>query len=182
MADIKYKTENVVAVAELGVDIPMAELSGGDEAKGYQPEHFEGMVYKPGDEKVASLIFPSGKIVCTGAKSVKEAKSCVSRVVRKLREKGAAVPSKYQTSIENMLASARLGKGLDLEKLSSRLKGAEYYPEQLPCLVYKVPKPGMSFLLFPDGKVICTGGRTEKGIEAGFGKLHAELKKAGVQL
>jgi transcription initiation factor TFIID TATA-box-binding protein len=182
MADVSFRIENVVSVAELGVDIPLDDVSGEHKRSGYQPEQFEGLVYKPGREKVASLVFPSGKIVCTGAKSIKEAKGCIDKVVGRLREKGTNVPKKYKVNVENMLASATLGTKLDLEKLASSMKGAEYNPDQLPCVVYRMPKAGVSFLLFGSGKAICTGGRSEKIIGSAFRKLREVLGKAGVTL
>lgn len=66
--------------------------------------------------------------------------------------------------VENIVASGDLGLELDLYVLAYKLKDIEYEPEQFPGAILKLKEPKASLLLFKNGKVICTGTKTEKDV------------------
>jgi transcription initiation factor TFIID TATA-box-binding protein len=66
--------------------------------------------------------------------------------------------------IENIVASAALGIELDLYTLGRKVPNIEYEPEQFPGAILKLKHPKASLLLFKNGKIICTGCRTEKEV------------------
>ncbi len=70
MEEFQVNIENVVAFASLGNDIPLNVVSKMLEKAEYAPESFPGLVYRINEPKVATLIFSSGKMVCTGAKDI----------------------------------------------------------------------------------------------------------------
>ncbi|MCS7105843.1 MAG: hypothetical protein NZ942_00800 [Candidatus Aenigmarchaeota archaeon] len=94
MVDFKIRIENIVASASLGVNVTLEKIVSKLEGMEYEPEQFPGLVYRMENPKVAFLLFGSGKIVCTGARSVEDVKSAVKKVSRKLKEIGALVKSK----------------------------------------------------------------------------------------
>ncbi len=63
--------------------------------------------------------------------------------------------------IVNMVASANLEKELDLYAIARELDNVEYEPEQFPGAILKLKEPKTSLLLFKNGKMICTGARSE---------------------
>lgn len=67
--------------------------------------------------------------------------------------------------IENIVASANLGIELDLYVLGRKVPNIEYEPEQFPGAILKMKNPKASLLLFKNGKIICTGCRTEKEVK-----------------
>jgi len=67
--------------------------------------------------------------------------------------------------IVNLVASANLNATLDLYNLAVSVPNIEYEPEQFPGLVYKLPEAKATFLLFSNGKVVCTGTKSEKIVE-----------------
>ena len=81
------KVENIVASAALGIRIPLEMLVEHLEGTEYEPEQFPGLVYRVKDPKAATLIFSSGKIVCTGARSVEDVSTVVKKLVKVLKEK-----------------------------------------------------------------------------------------------
>ena len=89
------KVENVVAFATLGVDISLQKLVKEVENTEYEPEQFPGLVYRPTNPRAAALIFSSGKIVCTGAKSIENAKLAMQKVADTIRGVGIPVPKKF---------------------------------------------------------------------------------------
>jgi len=81
----------------------------------YRPEQFPGLVYRLKKPKTATLIFSSGKMICTGAKSEKLAKKAVTNVVDELKRNGIVILGKPEIQIQNIVSSAGLGGHIDLE-------------------------------------------------------------------
>jgi transcription initiation factor TFIID TATA-box-binding protein len=180
MVDFKVKVENVVAVAMLGVDVPLDKLVSQTEKAEYEPEHTSGLVYKPGEKGVAALIFSSGKIVCIGTKSVDQAKETVKQVVEKIKKIGVNVPSDFKMEIESIVASSSIPVQPDLKEVASSLENGEYDPGKLPALVYRLPDSKVSIMLFQSGKTICSGARSMDEVQHALHKLKDALHKAGV--
>ena len=66
---------------------------------------------------------------------------------------------------------------LNLNVLAMKLENTEYEPEQFPGLVYKIPELKATFLLFSNGKVVCTGTKSEDAVNKALDKLIDNLKK-----
>ena len=75
--------------------------------------------------------------------------------------------------IENIVASADLGVELDLYAIARASADVDYEPEQFPGAIYKIKEPKVALLLFKNGKIICTGGRSEADVSAA---LHLAAK------
>lgn len=170
------KVENVVASASLNTQIKLDKLVQNWNNVEYEPEQFPGLVFRLDDPKSAALIFSSGKIVCTGTKSPKHAKTVVEKIVIRLNKLGFKVSKKYSMKIENIVASAKLGRELNLDNIAFKVENTEYEPEQFPGLVFRLDEPKITFLLFGSGKIICTGGQSIAEIERAIGKLDKRLK------
>ena len=63
--------------------------------------------------------------------------------------------------VVNIVASADLNTDLDLYGLAKLSYDIDYEPEQFPGAILKIHDPKSALLLFKNGKVICTGARTE---------------------
>jgi len=170
------KVENIVASVALGIRIPLESLVHHLEGTEYEPEQFPGLVYRMKDPKAATLIFSSGKIVCTGARSVKDVKTVIKRVVEVLKEKGIGNPKDYKIEVQNIVASSKLDGRLNLDNIAFELVQSEYEPEQFPGLVYRMKDPKVAFLLFSSGKIVCTGARKVEDVEFAVKALSKKLK------
>ena len=62
------KIENVVASATLNQKVDLNAVVKSYPGVEYRPEQFPGLVFRLKRPKTATLIFNSGKMVCTGAK------------------------------------------------------------------------------------------------------------------
>ena len=78
-----------------------------------------------------------------------------------------------------MVASGDIGIDLNLNSLAMELENTEYEPEQFPGLVYKLPGTRATFLLFSNGKIVCTGTRSEAKLNEAVDKLIENLKQIG---
>src|SRR3990170_4615836 len=86
--------ENVVTTATLNQKIDLNAVVRGYPGVEYLPEQFPGLVFRLKRPKTATLIFNSGKMVCTGAKSEKESIHAVMTVIKELKESGIIIISK----------------------------------------------------------------------------------------
>ena len=171
------KIENVVASATLNQRVDLNAVVKSYPGVEYRPEQFPGLVFRLKRPKTATLIFNSGKMVCTGAKSAKEARRAVMRVVKELKKTGIIIISKPEMKIQNIVASGNLGGMIDLEKSTYDLEKTMYEPEQFPGLIYRMAVPKVVILLFASGKLVCTGAKYEKDVYEAVSKLHIELEK-----
>ena len=132
------KIQNVVAVASFGQKLDLLDIMKVFRNVEYRPKRFPGLVFRLKRPKTATLIFGSGKMVCTGAKSEKQARSAVGKVVRELKTNGIIILGKPKIVIQNMVASANLHGKIDLETMSDVLENVMYEPEQFPGLIYRM--------------------------------------------
>jgi len=142
----------------------------------YRPEQFPGLVFRLKKPKTATLIFNSGKMVCTGAKSEKESKRAVMKVVRELKKSGIIIVGKPELKIQNIVASVNLAGLIDLERSAYSLGRTMYEPEQFPGLIYRMDVPKVVILLFASGKLVCTGAKHEEDVYEAVTKLHENLE------
>ena len=171
------RIENVVASATLNQRIDLKAVVKGNPGVEYRPETFPGLVFRLKRPKTAILIFSTGKMVCTGAKSEKEANRAVRKVVRELKKSGIIIPGKPEIKVVNMVASANLSGRIELEEAAYSLGKAMYEPEQFPGLIYRVDDPKVVFLIFASGKLVCTGATKEEEVYEAVGNLHKRLEE-----
>jgi transcription initiation factor TFIID TATA-box-binding protein len=178
-----FKIENIVASAALGAELDLYAIAKASADVDYEPEQFPGAIYKIKEPKVALLLFKNGKIICTGAKTeadIKRAIDMVIKVVRKyiLSENKSAKRIKLHTEfkIENIVASADLGAELDLYAIAKASVDVDYEPEQFPGAIYKIKEPKVALLLFKNGKIICTGAKTEADIKKAIDQVIKVVK------
>lgn len=172
--------QNIVATTSLEQDIPLIKLAETLPNTEYNPEQFPGLVMRIKEPKTSALIFSSGKVVCTGAKSMKKVKEAIQAIVKNIEK--IKVKIKVENvikgvKVQNMVASGSIGMDLNLNALAMELENTEYEPEQFPGLVYKLSGTRATFLLFSNGKIVCTGTRSEKKLHEAVDKLILNLKK-----
>lgn len=172
--------ENVVASATLNQKVDLNSVVKGYPGVEYRPEQFPGLVFRLKRPKTATLIFSSGKMVCTGAKSEKEAKRAVLKVIKELKKGGIIIIGKPEVKIQNIVASGGLGGMIDLEKAAYSLGHAMYEPEQFPGLIYRMEEPKVVILLFASGKLVCTGAKKEPDSYDAVDKLQALLEETNL--
>jgi len=172
--------ENVVASATLNQRIDLNSIVRIFPGVEYRPEQFPGLVYRLKKPKTATLIFSSGKMVCTGAKSERLARKAIMKVVDELKRGGIVILAKPEIQIQNIVASAGLGGRIDLEKTTYSLKKTMYEPEQFPGLIYRMDDPKVVILIFASGKLVCTGAKKEAEVPRAIAKLQATLEEKGL--
>ncbi len=174
---VEFKIVNIVCSASLGQDIPLIKLAEALPNTEYNPEQFPGLVMRIREPKTSALIFSSGNIVSTGARSLKKVKESIAAIIKNLAKIKIKIKIIPKINVQNMVASGAIGMDLNLNSLAMELENIEYEPEQFPGLVYKLPGTRATFLLFSNGKIVCTGTRSETKLREAVAKLVVNLKK-----
>ena len=169
--------ENVVASATVDQKMDLNKITKNFPDVEYHPDQFPGLVFRIKSPKTATLIFTSGKMVCTGAKSEQMSRNAVKTVVTKLRKGGIAVKKDAVVTIQNIVASINLGGKIHLEQAARTLPRSMYEPEQFPGLIHRMLDPKTVILLFSSGKLVCTGAKKEEDVYRSVNNLHSSLEE-----
>lgn len=169
--------QNIVASVTLNQRIDLKLIVQKFSRAEYNPKVFPGLVFRLKKPKTATLIFGTGKMVCTGAKSEKEAVQAVNKVTKELKSNGIAIMNKPIIKIQNIVASAALGGEIDLENVVYKLKRVMYEPEQFPGAVFRMDEPKVVFLIFSAGKLVCVGAKREQDVYEAVNNIQKLLEE-----
>ena len=174
---LDIKIVNIVCSSSLGQDIPLIRLAETLPNTEYNPEQFPGLIMRIKEPKTSALIFSSGKIVNTGARSLGKVRESIDKIIENLAKVNVKIKIQPKIEVQNMVGSGSVGMDLNLNSLAMELENTEYEPEQFPGLVYKLEGTRATFLLFSNGKIVCTGTRSETKLKEAVAQLIAVLKK-----
>jgi transcription initiation factor TFIID TATA-box-binding protein len=170
------KIQNIVATASLGKPVSLTKLARSQSNTEYNPEQFPGLVLRVKEPKSAVLVFSSGNLVCTGTKSVAQVRAVIVAVIKQLAKIGVRITTKPKITVQNIVASGSIDLNLNLNILALHLENTEYEPEQFPGLVYKLVEPPATFLLFSNGKLVCTGTKDRAQLEESMRQLNENVR------
>ncbi len=173
---------NVVASATIDQKLDLNDITKKFPDVEYHPEQFPGAVFRLKTPKTATLLFTSGKMVCTGSKSEEMAIKAVNTVVQKLRKGGIKIKKNAVVTVQNIVSSINLGGKVHLEKAARTLPRSMYEPEQFPGLIHRMLDPKTVILVFSSGKLVCTGGKTEKDVYRSVNLLHSLLEEKDLMI
>jgi len=174
---IRMEIQNIVASVDFKRKLPLDKLSRTLEKSEYQPEQFPGLIYRIDEPKAAFLIFQSGKIICVGSKSIKAVALAFKELSKKLRKSKTTIPRKFKIVVENIVATDKIAKELNLDDIVFKLKETEYEPDTFPGVIYRLQDPKASFLLFSSGKIVCAGARKASEIKKAILILKKRLRE-----
>jgi len=173
--DLGVKIENIVSSITLGIDIDLKHLvksvSGID-----NPKRFPGLIYRLEEPRLSMLIFRTGKVICSGARSRSDIDKAVEKLLAKLKEAKIKVKNKPIIEVQNIVASSSTGFKVNLDQLALESENTEYEPEQFPGLVFRLDEPKCVMLVFRSGKMIITGAKTPAAAKLAAEKTRAVIK------
>jgi len=154
--------ENIVCFIKPADFFDIKFLSNKISDANYNPSEFEGLSIKYNSPKTAAIILSNGKIVCTGAKKIDDAKKTFDKTVNKIKKAGLSIKKNFDIVIENVVASKNLYKELHLSSIANGLilQNVTYEPEEFPGLIYKRKYSDAVIILFGSGKIVCTGAKS----------------------
>lgn len=77
-----FRVENIVASADLNIDLDLYGIARASTDIDYEPEQFPGAICKIKEPKAALLLFKNGKIICTGAKTEAEIRRAIDQIIK----------------------------------------------------------------------------------------------------
>ena len=176
---ISFDIQNIVASANLNVELDLYAIAREVDNVEYEPEQFPGAILKLKEPKTSLLLFKNGKVICTGAKSEENVDKSIRTAYKNIKEcvKGPKKKPTLTFKIVNIVASANLNVELDLYAIAREVDNVEYEPEQFPGAILKLKEPKTSLLLFKNGKLICTGATSEGDVSKSIHKAYDMIKK-----
>lgn len=128
------------------------------------------------EPKTTALIFASGKMVVTGAKSEDDSKLASRKYARIIQKLGFA--AKFTDfKIQNIVGSCDIKFPIRLEGLASKHHPfSSYEPELFPGLIYRMIKPKIVLLIFVSGKIVLTGAKVREEIYQAFETIYPTLQ------
>ena len=168
---------NVVASATIEQKLDLNKITKKFPDVEYSPEQFPGAVFRLYNPKTATLLFGSGKMVCTGAKSEELAVKAVNTVVQKLRKGKIKIKNDPIVTVQNIVSSINLGGTVSLEQTARTLPRSMYEPEQFPGLIHRMLDPKTVILIFASGKLVCVGAKRAEEIHHSVNLIHSELEE-----
>ncbi|XP_071035157.1 TATA-box-binding protein isoform X2 [Parasteatoda tepidariorum] len=168
--------QNIVSTVNLGCKLDLKKIALHARNAEYNPKRFAAVIMRIREPRTTALIFSSGKMVCTGAKSEEQSRLAArkyARIVQKLGFEAKFLDFK----IQNMVGSCDVKFPIRLEGLVlTHSQFSSYEPELFPGLIYRMVKPRIVLLIFVSGKVVLTGAKVRAEIYEAFENIYPILK------
>jgi len=178
-SNVVVKIENIVATVSLDQTLDLDYIERSLPNVEYNPDQFPGLIFRLDTPRVTALIFKSGKMVVTGAKSTSELVKAVKKILRTLIRHGIPIVGRPRIQIQNIVASANLGVEITLERAAFLLPNSMYEPEQFPGLIHRMSDPRVVLLIFSSGKMVITGAKSEEEVYQAVRNIYLQLKDLG---
>ncbi|XP_014906707.1 TATA-box-binding protein [Poecilia latipinna] len=168
--------QNIVSTVNLGCKLDLKTIALRARNAEYNPKRFAAVIMRIREPRTTALIFSSGKMVCTGAKSEEESRLAARKYARVVQKLG--FPAKFlDFKIQNMVGSCDVKFPIRLEGLVlTHQQFSSYEPELFPGLIYRMIKPRIVLLIFVSGKVVLTGAKVRAEIYEAFENIYPILK------
>lgn len=130
------------------------------------------------EPKTTALIFASGKMVCTGAKSEEMSETASKQYANNIRKVSTMNKEVKLTDfkIQNIVGSHDVGFQIKLESLRRASENiATYEPEMFPGLIFRMQDPKVVLLIFSSGKIVLTGAKKREQIYDAYQKIRPLL-------
>jgi transcription initiation factor TFIID TATA-box-binding protein len=153
-----------VATVNLGCTLNLKQITLHARNAEYNPKRFAAVIMRIREPKTTALIFSSGKMVCTGAKSEESARLAARKFARIIQKLGFSATFK-EFKIQNIVGSCDVKFPIRLEQLQTRHQNfCSYEPELFPGLIFRMLQPKVVLLIFVSGKIVLTGAKEKSHI------------------
>ncbi|XP_049917875.1 TATA box-binding protein-like 2 [Epinephelus moara] len=168
--------QNIVSTVNLGCPLDLKFIALQARNAEYNPKRFAAVIMRIREPRTTALIFSSGKMVCTGAKSEEQSRLAARKYARVVQKLGFSARF-LDFKIQNMVASCDVCFPIRLEGLVlTHQQFSSYEPELFPGLIYRMVKPRIVLLIFVSGKVVLTGAKERAEIYEAFENIYPILR------
>mmetsp|Transcript_16264 Transcript_16264/g.15599 ORF Transcript_16264/g.15599 Transcript_16264/m.15599 type:complete len:226 (+) Transcript_16264:97-774(+) len=172
---LHIKLQNIVSTVTLGVRLDLDKITSTARNAEYNPKRFQAVIVRIREPKTTALIFASGKMIITGAKTVTDSRNAALKFTAIIQKVG--FPATFKDfKVQNLTATCDAGFPIRLEGLIyAHSTCATYEPELFPGLVYRMVEPKVSLLIFVSGKIVLTGAKTVEQLTSAFSNIYPHL-------
>ena len=176
--DRKPQLHNVVATMNVGCGLDLRDIVAKARNVEYNPKRFSALVMRIRTPKSTALMFNSGKIVITGAKSEPNCRLAGRKFTRILQKLGYSEAKFTDFKVQNLVATCGTNFPIRLEGLLLKHQSfANYEPELFPGLIYRMLKPKVVLLVFVSGQVVFTGAKVYEDVERAWRCMRPVLEE-----
>lgn len=171
---------NVVATALVGVKIDLRLLARKARNCEYKPSRFAAAIMRIREPRTTALIFASGKIVVTGAKSESQSRLASRKFAKVVYKCGFDKARFNNFKIHNLVATCSLSFRVNLVRFAhsqAHYKFIQFEPELFPALVYRMLSPKVTLLVFANGRVVVQGAKLREEIDVAFSNIYPVLQQ-----
>ena len=177
IASLRPVLQNIVATCNLACELDLKTIALHARNAEYNPKRFAAVIMRIREPKTTALIFKSGKMVVTGAKSEEAARQAARKYARIIQKLDFPVHF-AEFKIQNIVGSCDVRFPIRLEGLAYKHSHySSYEPELFPGLIYRMVQPKIVLLVFVSGKVVLTGGKLRNEIYDAFEKIYPVLQE-----
>ncbi|GFQ07250.1 tata-binding protein 2 [Phtheirospermum japonicum] len=177
------QTGNIVSTVNLDCKLDLKAIALQARNAEYNPkiltfrwvQRFAAVIMRIREPKTTALIFASGKMVCTGAKSEDQSRLAARKYARIIQKLG--FPAKFKDfKIQNIVGSCDVKFPIRLEGLAyAHGAFSSYEPELFPGLIYRMKQPKIVLLIFVSGKIVLTGAKVRDETYTAFENIYPVL-------
>eukprot|EP01006_Ploeotia_vitrea_P025473 TRINITY_DN58335_c0_g1_i1.p1 TRINITY_DN58335_c0_g1~~TRINITY_DN58335_c0_g1_i1.p1 ORF type:complete len:326 (-),score=61.29 TRINITY_DN58335_c0_g1_i1:235-1212(-) len=171
--DVPFVVQNIITSFHLGVDLDLRQIIIRTRNSEYNPGKFGALVMRIRDPHITALMYTSGKVVVTGAKSLEAAKRGAKKITKIIATVGWKKARVHKYKVDTMVVTTDLRCPIRLNQFIN-LPGidASYEPEVFSGAVYRMVDPIASALVFCSGKVTVTGLRSMEHAQLACNRVH----------
>eukprot|EP00897_Mesotaenium_endlicherianum_P010732 jgi/Mesen1/9688/ME000680S09088 len=152
--------QNIVSTVNMDCRLDLKEIALRARNAEYNPKRFAAVIIRIREPKTTALIFASGKMVCTGAKSEDQSRLAARKYARIIQKLGNDQVRFKDFKIQNIVGSCDVKFPIRLEGLQiAHQHFSSYEPELFPGLIYRMKQPKIVLLIFVSGKIVLTGAK-----------------------
>jgi transcription initiation factor TFIID TATA-box-binding protein len=172
------RIENVVSTFKIGVEsLDLKLVAARFEFLNYVPSRFAASTMRLADPKTTALLFSSGNVVLTGAKTPLMSRLAARKYIAVLREAGLNVAMR-DFKVQNIVATTQIDAPMRLREFADEFGAyTSYEPDLFPGLVFRTCEPKIVFLVFRSGKLVITGSRSREDVERVFKAFYHTILK-----
>ena len=105
-----------------------------------------------------------------------------NKIVQLIRKEKIKIKNDAKVTIQNIVASVDLGGRIHLQQAARTLPRSMYEPEQFPGVILRMLDPKTVILIFASGKMVCSGGKTEKDVYRTVNNIHSMLEENEIMI
>ena len=174
----KPELQNIVSTANLSIKLDLRKIALNCRNAEYNPKRFAAVIIRIREPKTTALIFSSGKMVITGAKSEDQSQVAAKKYAKMIKKVGYPAIKFQDFKVQNIVGSCDIRFPISLDSLNAEHANfSTYEPEIFPGLIYRMKSPKIVLLIFASGKIVLTGAKTRQDIETAFNNMYNVLLK-----